>query len=39
MSNLTNQQKAIYAILADNAYWDVSKYRLDIFPNDLVSYI
>ncbi len=23
MSNLTNQQKSIYAILADNAYWDV----------------
>ncbi len=23
MSNLTNQQKATYAILADNAYWDV----------------
>lgn len=23
MSNLTNQEKAIYAILADNVYWDV----------------
>lgn len=23
MSNLTNEQKAIYAILADNVYWDV----------------
>lgn len=25
MSNLTNQEKAIYAILADNIYWDVRK--------------
>lgn len=25
MSNLTNEQKAIYAILADNVYWDVRK--------------
>ena len=23
MSNLTNQQKATYALLADNVYWDV----------------
>lgn len=25
MSNLTNEQKAIYALLADNVYWDVRK--------------
>ena len=25
MSNLTNQQKATYALLADNVYWDVRK--------------
>ena len=25
MSNLTNEQKAIYAILADNVYWDVRR--------------
>lgn len=25
MSNLSNEQKAIYAILADNVYWDVRK--------------
>ena len=25
MSNLSNQDKAIYAILADNVYWDVRK--------------
>ena len=25
MSDLTNEQKAIYAILADNVYWDVRK--------------
>ena len=25
MSNLTNEQKAMYAILADNVYWDVRK--------------
>ena len=23
MSDLTNQQKATYALLADNVYWDV----------------
>ena len=23
MSNLANQQKATYALLADNVYWDV----------------
>lgn len=23
MSNLTNEQKATYALLADNVYWDV----------------
>lgn len=25
MSDLTNEQKTIYVILADNAYWDIRK--------------
>lgn len=27
MSNLSNQEKAVYAILADSVYWDVREYK------------
>ena len=30
MSNLSNQDKSIYAILADSVYWDVRKYESKI---------
>ena len=34
MSNLTNEQKAVYALLADNVYWDVrSGYTKDQYDN------
>ncbi|WP_352259860.1 hypothetical protein [Psychrobacter sp. TB55-MNA-CIBAN-0194] len=34
MSNLTNQQKATYALLADNVYWDVRYGYDDTNPTD-----
>ncbi len=37
MSNLTNQQKAIYAILADNSYWDVRYGYEDKEPKDFTN--
>ena len=40
MSNLNNQQKAIYALLADNVYWDVRKgYSQDnpLAPKDFTN--
>ena len=34
MSNLTNEQKVVYALLADNVYWDVrSGYTKDQYDN------
>ena len=36
MSNLTNQQKATYALLADNVYWDV-RYGYDEKTDDFTN--
>jgi hypothetical protein len=36
MSDLTNEQKAVYALLADNVYWDV-RYGKDKNANDFTN--
>ena len=36
MSDLTNEQKAVYALLADNVYWDV-RYGKDKNSNDFTN--
>ena len=36
MSNLTNEQKATYALLADNVYWDV-RYGHDEKTGDFIN--
>ena len=36
MSDLTNDQKAVYALLADNVYWDV-RYGKDKNANDFTN--
>ena len=36
MSNLTNAQKATYALLADNVYWDV-RYGYDEKTDDFTN--
>ena len=37
MSNLTNSEKAVYALLADNVYWDV-RYGYEAGePNDFTN--
>ena len=36
MSDLTNQQKATYALLADNVYWDV-RYGYDEKTDDFTN--
>lgn len=36
MSNLTNEQKATYALLADNVYWDV-RYGYDEKTGDFIN--
>ena len=37
MSSLTNQQKATYALLADNVYWDVRNSGYDRDTNTFTN--